>query len=303
VPELRIDLHAHTTASDGSDTPSELVDNATGVVDILGLTDHDTTAAWPEALARAAETGLGLVPGIELSAQILDALSGEPPLSVHVTGYLVDPTTPALTSELEKIRAHRDDRLRLMVEELARDVDISWEEVARKISPGATPGRPHIADVLVEKGVVSSVSEAFDHYLAAHGPYHVPHYAPRLPRALEAIRHAGGVPILAHPLSGTRRHALAFAGDKSELARELASLADAGLAGVEVYHRENAPDLVPILEEVATSLGLIVTGSSDYHGTKKPNRLGEHLTREDQLAKILDQATGSQAFLPQSLGR
>ena len=302
MPELRIDLHAHTTASDGSDSPRELIEKAQGVVDVLGITDHDTTAGWGEALTGAKDAGLGLVPGIELSAQILDELSGEPPLSVHVTGYLVDPRDSALSDELERIRSHRDDRLQLMVERLRRDIDITWEEVARKIPSGATAGRPHIADVLVEKGVVSSVSEAFVHYLAADGPYHVPHYAPRLHRALATIRHAGGVPILAHPLSGTRRHALSAVADSGELERELMALADLGLGGVEVYHRENAPDLVPILEMVATRVGLIVTGSSDYHGTKKPNRLGENLTREDEFAKILDQATGSPAFLPASLG-
>lgn len=303
MPELRIDLHAHTTASDGSDTPTELVDNARGLVDVLGVTDHDTTSGWEEALSRANEIGLGLIPGIELSAQILDGGFGEPPLSVHVTGYLVDPDDRVLHAELERIRSHRDDRLRLMVERLSRDIDVSWEEVASRIPPGATPGRPHIADVLVDKGVVATVSEAFDHLLASHGPYHVPHYAPRLTRALEVLRHAGGVPILAHPLSGTRRHALSGASDAGDLERELGALADAGLAGVEVHHRENAPELVPVLEKVATGLGLIVTGSSDYHGTKKPNRLGEHLTKEDQLGKILDQATGCDPFLPASLGR
>lgn len=302
VPELRIDLHAHTTASDGSDTPTELVDAALGVVDVLGLTDHDTTSGWTEALSRAAETGVGLVPGIELSAQILDHEGGEPPLSVHVTGYLVDPRDTALVAEGERIRSHREHRLELIVERLSRDLDITWEEVAARIPPGATPGRPHVADVLVDKGIVASVSDAFSHFLAAHGPYHVPHYAPRLASALATIRHAGGVPVLAHPLSGSRRHAVAGE-DEASLLATLSPLMDQGLAGVEVFHRENAPGLVPLLEKAARKLGLIVVGSSDYHGSKKPNRLGEHLTGEEDFAAIVEAGSGVEPYLPATLGR
>jgi predicted metal-dependent phosphoesterase TrpH len=300
VSEPRIDLHTHTTASDGSDTPRQLVEAAAGVVDMIGLTDHDTTAGWPEAGDQARISGVAVVPGIELSAQIIDPGSGEPPLSVHLLGYLIDPLSLALQAELAKIRSHRDDRLRLMVERLSRDLDISWEEVAERMPPGATPGRPHIADVLVTKGLVGSVTEAFDHYLASHGPYHVPHYAPRLHTALATIRAAGGVPILAHPLSGGRRYALASMGDPSALLRELRELEDAGLAGVEVHHRENAPHLTDQLEHAVGQLGMIRTGSSDYHGSKKPNRLGEHLTQMSEWEKIVQQATGSSPILPAS---
>jgi len=260
-------------------------------LDVIAITDHDTTQGWPEAMSHATALGVGLIPGIELSAQILHPAPDQPPLSVHVLGYLIDPDNQELAGELLKIRAHRDQRLQLMVERLAHDLPISWEEVAEGIMPGATPGRPHIAEVLVGRGIVDSVSEAFDHYLAADGPYHVPHYAPRLARALELIRNAGGVPVLAHPLSGGRRHAL-DATDSRDLARQLSTLADQGLLGVEVHHRENDPDLIPALEEGVRKLGLIVTGSSDFHGSKKPNRLGEFLTDRDQLEKILDQGSG-----------
>jgi 3',5'-nucleoside bisphosphate phosphatase len=293
VAELRIDLHTHTTVSDGSDTPSQLVALAQAAgVDVMGLTDHDTTAGWAEALSAAQRAGIGVVPGIELSAQILDDTGQTPPLSVHVLGYLVDPDNPVLVAELAKIRSHRDDRLRLMVERLSRDLDITWEEVADGIADGATPGRPHIASVLVDKGIVRDVSEAFDHYLASHGPYHVPHYAPRLSRALEVITQAGGVAVLAHPLSGDRRYALESVDSVDRLVLLLAGLQEQGLSGVEVHHRENAPHHVGVLMQAARALGLIQTGSSDYHGDKKPNRLGEHLTDPGECQKILDQATG-----------
>ena len=293
MTELRIDLHTHTTVSDGSDTPSDLVAKAkTAGVDVIGLTDHDTTAGWVEALDAARRVGLGVVPGIELSAQILDPTAHVPPLSVHVLGYLVDPDNETLVNELAKIRSHRDDRLRLMVERLAEDLDITWEDVAEGIAEGATPGRPHIASVLVEKGIVRDVSEAFDHYLASHGPYHVPHYAPKLARALEVITQAGGVAVLAHPLSGDRRYALDDAGSVSRVVDQLSDMQRQGLSGVEIDHRENAPELVDTLKQAATTLGLIQTGSSDYHGDKKPNRLGEQLTTPAEFQKILDRATG-----------
>ena len=301
--ETRIDLHTHTTVSDGSDTPTELVNKAVAAgVEVIGLTDHDTTAGWAEALEQAKSVGVGVVPGIELSAQILDETGQIPPLSVHVLGYLVDPGNPVLVAELAKIRAHRDDRLRLMVDRLADDLDITWEEVAGGIAEGATPGRPHIASVLVEKGIVRDVSEAFDHYLASHGPYHVPHYAPRLTRALDVITQAGGVAVLAHPLSGDRRYALDSVNSVEGLTHQLATLHSQGLAGVEIHHRENAAQHLATLTQAATSLGLIQTGSSDYHGDKKPNRLGENLTAQTELHKILDLATGHPWLPPRGYG-
>ena len=293
MAELRIDLHTHTTVSDGSDTPAELVAQAVAAgVDVIAVTDHDTTSGWAGALGAAKSMGLGVVPGIELSAQILDDTGQVAPLSVHVLGYLVDPDYPALVAELAKIRSHRDNRLRLMVERLAQDLDITWDEVARGIAEGATPGRPHIATVLVNKGIVADVSEAFDHYLAAHGPYHVPHYAPRLSRALDVITQAGGVAVLAHPLSGDRRYALDQVDDVDRLVKQLATLQEQGLSGVEIDHRENAPHHLGTLKQAVATVGLIQTGSSDYHGDKKPNRLGENLTSPAELQKILDRATG-----------
>lgn len=301
MSEPVIDLHAHTTASDGSDTPRQLVAHAAAAgVDILAVTDHDTTAGWAEAFDEGQQAGVGIVGGIELSAQILDETRSAPPLSVHLLGYLVDPDHAGLRQELETIRSHRDTRLRLMVEQLAADVDISWDEVEARISPGATAGRPHIADVLVDKGVVDTVSEAFVHYLSSDGPYHVPHYAPRLRRAIEIIRDAGGVPVLAHPLSGNRRFAIGDTSSRQAMATVLAEWADWGLVGVEVFHRENSADLVPTLDQAAADVGLIRTGSSDFHGTKKPNRLGEHTTSPDQFEALVARATGMAFVHPAS---
>ena len=294
MPVRRIDLHAHTTLSDGSDTPAQLVQKACAAqLDVLGVSDHDTTSGWSEIREAVKGLPLTVIPGIELSAQILERGSGIPPLSVHVLGYLIDPEDPGLGEEIQRIRSHRDDRLRMMVERIARDVDITWEEVAGGIAPGATPGRPHIAEVLVQRGVVADVSEAFESLLSADGPYHVPHYAPRLARALEVITEAGGVAVLAHPLSGGRRHALADPTNGSALREQLVGLMDHGLAGLELHHRENAAALVPAVAEMATRLGLIITGSSDYHGSKKPNQLGENLTAEDHYERIVSLATGS----------
>jgi 3',5'-nucleoside bisphosphate phosphatase len=294
MPGRRIDLHAHTVFSDGSDTPAELVEKACAAgLDVLGVSDHDTTSSWSEIREAIQGLPLTVIPGIELSAQILERGSGVPPLSVHVLGYLIDPDNRGLGEEIERIRSHRDDRLRMMVERIARDVDITWEEVAEGIAPGATAGRPHIAEVLVRRGVVADVSEAFESLLSADGPYHVPHYAPRLARALEVITEAGGVAVLAHPLSGGRRHALADPTNGSALRDQLVNLMDHGLAGLELHHRENAAALVPAVADMATRLGLIVTGSSDYHGPKKPNQLGENLTAEDQYERIVSTGTGS----------
>lgn len=293
MSEPIIDLHTHTRASDGSDTPGELIAEAHRAgVHTLAITDHDTTSGWQEATEAAKAFGVGLIPGIELSTQILDESTNFRPHSVHLLGYLVDPDHPALVEEMAKIRDHRDNRLKLMVDKLAADYDIDWLEVRATIPDGATPGRPHIAEVLIAKGIVRDTTEAFQHILASDGPYHVPHYAPRLGHALQVIREAGGVPVLAHPLSRGGNPATDVTGPLEDVIARYQRWIELGLMGVEVDHREHEGANADVLAVVAEKTGLIVTGSSDYHGTKKPNLLGENQTTIDNLQRIIDAGVG-----------
>ncbi len=288
-----IDLHSHTRASDGSDTPGELIAQAVSAgVTTLAITDHDTTSGWAEAVEAAKGAPLSLIPGIELSTQVIDHTTGFVPQSIHLLGYLVDPEHPQLVEEMAKIRSHRDHRLQMMVEKLSADYDISWLDVRATISEGATPGRPHIAEVLIAKGIVRDTTEAFDHILSADGPYHVPHYAPKLDHSLAIIREAGGVPVLAHPLSRGDNLATGVSGSLEDVLARYRRWVELGLMGVEIDHRENAPESREVLAVVADTLGLIVTGSSDYHGSKKPNLLGENQTTMEQLERILDAGVG-----------
>jgi predicted metal-dependent phosphoesterase TrpH len=293
VPAI-IDLHSHTTASDGADTPTELMAHAHRAgINVLGLTDHDTTSGWDEASAALGGTQMTLIRGIELSAQVIDDIPGAIPRSVHLLGYLPDPEHPRLWEETVRIRRHRDDRLRLMVDKLSVDFDITWDEVSAHIPPGATPGRPHIAHILIEKGYFVDTTAAFAGPLRGDGEYHVPHYAPRLTTAISVISEAGGVPILAHPYTGERSGAVNHDVALEQILRGYEVFVDAGLAGLEINHRENTEEGKRVLTQVALEFDLIVTGSSDFHGTKKPNHLGENTTAEDQLERILERASGS----------
>ncbi len=288
-----IDLHTHSTASDGSDSPGEVIAAAAKAgIHTVALTDHDTVSGWAEATEAATALDVGLIPGIELSTQVFDENNGFEPHSVHLLGYLIDPTHPQLVEEMAKIRSHRDNRLQMMVEKLAKDFPISWLEVRAGIPDGATPGRPHIAEVLIAKGIVKDTTEAFQHILAGDGPYHVPHYAPTLETGIRIIREAGGVPVLAHPLSRGGTPLTDVRGPVEEAVTRYQRWWELGLMGVELHHRENVPEQRPALEEVAGKLGLIITGSSDYHGSKKPNPLGEHTTTPEALREILERSTG-----------
>lgn len=283
----RIDLHTHSTCSDGADSPEELVRLAIDArLDVVALTDHDTFSGLSRAEQALVGSDLVVVPGIELSAQIIEPDRAAIPRSVHLLGYFVDTENQALASETEKIRAHRADRLRLMVEKLQADFDLSWDDVKGRIAPGATPVRPHIAQVMIDKGFVRDTTEAFAGPLRSGGPYHVPHYAPRLHTALGLLRSAGGVPILAHPYTDDRSAVVDHSGPFDQVVARYQVLVEQGLAGLEVYHREHSEAAQDLLLHVARELDLIVTGSSDYHGEKKPNQLGENLTAEEQYERL-----------------
>lgn len=278
-----IDLHTHSTISDGTESPAELMRSALAAgLGTVALTDHDSTAGWQEAFAAAEGTGLTVIPGMELSTQ----RGGK---SVHMLAYLVDPEHAGLREETLRIRESRLTRAESIVARLAADFEISWADVVAQTSHGATVGRPHIADALVERGIVADRNAAFRDILHPKFGYYQPHYAPEPPIAIALIRAAGGVPVLAHP--GTR-------GVESVISEEnLAALVDAGLFGLEIDHPENSPEAIPRLRELATRFGLATTGSSDYHGEGKINRLGDRVTDPEVLERILSEGTGAGAFV------
>lgn len=277
-----IDLHAHSSVSDGTESPAELVAAAvTAGLDVLAITDHDSTAGWVPAFEAAEGTGITVLPGMELSTQLDGA-------SVHLLAYLIDPAHGGLLAETEKIRAERLHRAEAMVRRIAVDYALDWDDVLAQSQPGSTIGRPHIADALVQRGHVPDRSAAFESILHWRGGYYRPHAAPKPLDGVELIVAAGGVPVLAHP--GARGP------DRVFTEKRIRALVDAGLAGLEIAHRDNPPASREKWADVARRYGLIVTGSSDYHGTGKPNLLAENTTDPEAYARILELGTGSNPF-------
>lgn len=279
----RFDLHTHSTVSDGTEAPAELVAAAAhaGLAG-LALTDHDSTAGWADAAAAAREAGISLLPGVELSTR--DGWR-----SVHVLGYLVDPGHPGLLAETARIRASRRDRARRIVGAIAADYAITWEDVVAQTAPGATVGRPHIADALVALGIEADRSAAFAGVLHPRRGYVEPHYAPTPAEGVALIRAAGGVPVLAHP--GATRAEWVIPEE------DVAHLVDAGLFGIEVDHPENTPDGGRAAALLAARFRLPTTGSSDYHGSGKRNRLGDATTAPEVVDAIIAHATGAEPVL------
>jgi 3',5'-nucleoside bisphosphate phosphatase len=279
-----VDLHTHSTVSDGTESPAEVVRQAAAAgLAAIAVTDHDSTAGWVEALAEAERIGLGLIPGIELSTR-------EEWRSVHVLGYLVDPADPGLVAETARIRESRRARARRIVDRIAVDYPLTWEDVLAQTTPGSTVGRPHIADALVAQGVERDRSAAFAGILHPRRGYVEPHYAPTPVEGVRLIVAAGGVPVLAHPGAAGRGRVLPES--------VIGELVAAGLFGLELHHRENTPDGAERVAELAELFGLAVTGSSDYHGAGKPNRLGENTTAPQVVERILELGTGSAPLLP-----
>jgi len=272
---VRIDLHTHSSASDGTEPPAGVVASAAAAgLDVVALTDHDTTSGWAEAADAARAHGIALVRGTEVSA-----LSRG--VSVHLLSYLQDPADPALADVIARTREARLHRGRAIVERLSADLPVTWADVLAQQAPGTVVGRPHIADALVARGIVPDRTAAFADLLSARGRYYVPYYAPEAADAVAAIRASGGVPVFAHPGADGRGRIVPDA--------VIAELAEAGLAGLEVHHRDHGPGQRERLTALADRLGLLVTGSSDYHGAGKPNLLGENLTDPSVLAEIAGQ--------------
>lgn len=276
---MRIDLHTHSTASDGTDTPAELVRNAAAAgLDVVALTDHDTSRGHAEAVAAVPE-GLTLVTGAELSCR-LDGVG------LHMLAYLFDPAEPELLRERELVRDDRVPRARAMVGKLQElGVPVGWDRVARIAGDGSV-GRPHIAEALVELGVVPCVSDAFTPaWLADGGRAYVEKHELDPFTAVRLVKAAGGVTVLAHPFAAKRGRVVPDSA--------VAELAACGLDGVEVDHMDHDEATRARLRGLAGDLGLLTTGSSDYHGSRKTCRLGEYTTDPEIYGEITRRATGA----------
>ncbi|MGW1464740.1 PHP domain-containing protein [Streptomyces sp. NPDC002308] len=276
---MRIDLHTHSTASDGTDTPAQLVANAAAAgLDVVALTDHDTVRGHAEALAALPE-GLTLVTGAELSCR-LDGVS------LHMLAYLFDSEEPVFARERELVRDDRVPRARAMVGKLqALGVPVTWDQVARIAGDGSV-GRPHVAAALVELGVVPTVSDAFTpEWLADGGRAHAGKHELDPFDAVRLVKAAGGVTVFAHPAAVKRGSVV----PESAIAR----LAAAGLDGIEVDHMDHDTATRARLRGLAADVGLLTTGSSDYHGSRKTVALGEYTTDPEIYGEITRRATGA----------
>jgi predicted metal-dependent phosphoesterase TrpH len=272
-----IDLHTHTTASDGTDSPFALVKKALSTgVKTLAITDHDTTAGWDEAIT-ALQPQIELVLGAEISCLTTDGIS------VHMLGLLFDGANVAMQQILSDSRDTRIPRMRKMVELLRADgINISLEDVYAATPEGATVGRPHLADALVRNGVVAGRDEAFLNLLSNESKYYVTHAAPTPADAILAIRAAGGVAVIAHPFASRRGQIIT-----SETFLDLFA---AGLNGIEVHHRDQNAEERKTLTTIAQDLNLVITGASDYHGTGKLNAMAENTTDPEQWEALESQA-------------
>ncbi|MEV1023940.1 PHP domain-containing protein [Streptomyces sp. NPDC050264] len=276
---MRIDLHTHSTASDGTDTPAELVRNAAAAgLDVVALTDHDTTRGHAEAIAAVPE-GLTLVTGAELSCR-LDGVS------MHMLAYLFDPAEPDLLAERELVRDDRVPRAKAMIARLnGLGVPVTWEQVARIAGDGSV-GRPHIASALVELGVVPTVSDAFTpEWLSDGARAYVEKHETDPFDAIRLVKAAGGVTVFAHPAAAKRGSTVPESA--------IAELAAAGLDGIEVDHMDHDPATRDRLRGLAADVGLLTTGSSDYHGSRKTCVLGEYTTDPEIYGEITRRATGA----------
>jgi len=263
--------------SDGTDRPSELVNKALSQgITTLALTDHDTVAGWDEAIEWL-RPGLDLVLGSEISCQTEDGIS------VHMLGLLFDRENQPLQEMLAQTRDNRLGRMERIIARMNEaGIDISLAEVHAQLSDGATLGRPHLADALVAKGLAKSRDEVFADWFANSSPFYVAHYSPTPEVAIAAIKAAGGVAVIAHPLASLRGRVVSI--------ESFDSYIEAGLDGIEVKHRDQTPEQQQLLFDIAAKADLAMTGSSDYHGTGKMNELAEFTTDPEQWEKLESRA-------------
>lgn len=278
---MRIDLHTHSSCSDGTDSPTELVAAAKAAgLDVIAITDHDTTAGWDEAAQAGERYGVTVIPGAELSCR----LGG---ISVHLLGFGFDRESPEFVRERNLLRDDRERRAKLIVER-CRDLGapITWERV-REIAGSAAIGRPHVASALVEAGVVPTVDAAFSSaWLADGGRAYVDKYALDAYRALDLLHGSGGFAVFAHPAAGRRGRMLTDA--------QIAGLAAAGLRGIEVDHVDHDAAARERIRGLAKELGLVPTGSSDYHGTRKTVRIGQNTTSDESFEALFGGLPGAE---------
>ncbi len=250
-----IDLHTHSTASDGSYRPGELINYAKSKgIDVLALTDHDTIAGISEAIEEAKIAGIDFIPGVEISALWLIG-------TMHILGYYIDPHGDLLHSTLKKLQKLRDERNHKIIEKLREHgVDITYEEV-EKVAGGQI-GRLHISRILIEKGYAADIQSAFKKFLTNGAPTYIPKVRLEPPKAIELIKNAGGIPVLAHPCTLGLE-------DFSDLKKVFSDLKDAGIEGIEAYYSDHSKELTDFCLEMAGKLNLLVTGGSDFHGKNK----------------------------------
>jgi len=280
---VRIDLHTHSRASDGTQTPAELIRAAHAAgLDVVAITDHDTTEGWAEAEKAAQEAAIGLVRGIEISTK----LAGQ---SVHLLAYLPDPAYPPLVEALQQVLDGRNARVPAVLGKLRElGIDLEIDDVRQVAGETAAIGRPHIADALVAKGLLRDRDQAFSELLSHGRPAYVKRYAAPLEKMLRLVAEAGGVSVVAHPWG---RH------DPGPLGEEgLARLQEIGLSGVEVDHQDHDVATRDELRAIARNLGLVTTGSSDHHGAGKTGHdLGCNTTHPDEFARLLELAAAASA--------
>jgi predicted metal-dependent phosphoesterase TrpH len=280
---VRIDLHTHSTASDGTYSPTDVVRLAAAAgLDVLALTDHDSMSGWSEAARAAQDHDIVAIPGMEISTKHAGA-------GVHLLGYLLDPAYPPLDEELRLILRGREGRLAAILEQLhAAGIPITEADVRRRVGSSPAVGRPHVADVMVARGFVADRAEAFTKWLNAGRPGHVVRYATPTAAMIQLVTAAGGAAVIAHPWGRGSRRVLDL--------ETLATFADAGLTGIEVDHQDHSPSDRRLLRAMADELGLVVTGSSDFHGVGKvDHELGCNLTADDEYERLLAAAASNAA--------